>query len=228
MSHNHSHACGDESHGHDHDHSHGPGGHTHDDDITPAIQSSLYRHIEFDKIITFNEETPGSGKAIVKKTWEERLNDEPVLESDDDEQLLIYVPFTGDVRLHSILVRADPSPAAPRTLKLFINRDDLDFSAVADTPAIQTLELPMQPPGEEVMELPIRRALFNNIHSITIFVEDNHSDGDEDVTRLSYLGFKGDFTALRKDPVIALYEAAPNPADHKNLVPGTEYGSMGL
>jgi hypothetical protein len=52
----------------------------------------LYRHIEFDKITTFNEATPGSGKAIVKKTWEERLNDEPVLESDADEQLLIYVP----------------------------------------------------------------------------------------------------------------------------------------
>lgn len=86
----------------------------------------------------------------------------------------------------------------------------------------------MQPPGEEVMELPIKRALFNNIHSITIFVEDNHSDGDEDVTSLSYLGFKGDFAALRKDPVITLYEAAPNPADHKNLVPGTQYGSMGL
>ncbi|KAF8544069.1 PITH domain-containing protein [Trichophaea hybrida] len=198
------------------------------DDLTPAIQSSLYRHIEFDKIVTFNEATPGSGKAIIKKTWDERLDVTTILESDADEQLLIYVPFTGDVKLHSILLRADPSPSSPRTLKLFINRDDIDFSAAADTPAIQTLEVPIQPPGEEVMELPVKRALFNNAHSITLFIEDNHSNGDEDVTSLSYLGFKGDFTQLRKDAVVAFYEAAANPADHKNLVPGAQYGSMGI
>jgi hypothetical protein len=61
--------------------------------LTPAIQSSLYRYIEFDKIRTFNEEVPGSGKAIIQKPWDERLNDEPALSSDADEQLLIYIPY---------------------------------------------------------------------------------------------------------------------------------------
>jgi hypothetical protein len=78
------------------------------------------------------------------------------------------------------------------------------------------------------MELPVKRALFNNAHSITLFIEDNHSNGYEDVTSLSYLGFRGNFTQLRKDPVVAFYEAAANPADHKNLVPGAQYGSMGI
>jgi hypothetical protein len=58
------------SHCHDeHDHSghdHGEGGHDHSDDITPALQYSLYQHINFDEITTFNEEEPHSGKAIVK------------------------------------------------------------------------------------------------------------------------------------------------------------------
>jgi hypothetical protein len=133
------------------------------------------------------------------------------------------------VRLHSILIRAEPSPNAPRKLKLFTNRDDLDFSAAADTPAVQTLDIPQQPPGgDEVMELPIKRALFNNVHALTLFIEENHSDGEEEVTMLSYLGFKGDFAQLRKDPVVTFYEAAANPADHKNLVPGAQYGSMGI
>jgi len=221
MSH-HGHSCNDESH----DHSHGE--HSHDDDLTPAIQSSLYQYIDFDKITAFNEAAPASGKAIVKKTWEERLDAAPVLESDSDEQLLIFVPFTGQIKLHSVLIRASPSPSSPKPLKIFANRDDLDFNTAADMSPVQTFEIPLQPPRDEVMELPVKRALFNNAHSLTLFIEDNHSDGEEDVTSLSYLGFKGDFARLRKDPVITLYEAAANPADHKNLVPGAQYGSMGI
>ncbi|KAI5778212.1 PITH domain-containing protein [Geopyxis carbonaria] len=218
----HGHSCEDE-----HSHSHGGGEHNHDDDLTPAIQSSLYHYIEFDKITTFNEATPGTGKAIVKKTWEQRLDTSTILESDADEQLLIFIPFTGQVKLHSILIRASPSPDAPKTLKLFSNRDDLDFSSAADMLPVQTLDIPLHT-GEDYIEIPVKRALFNNIHSLTLFIEENHSNGEEDTTSLSYLGFKGDFTRLRKDPVITLYEAAANPADHKNLVPGAQYGSMGI
>jgi hypothetical protein len=84
--------CHDEhtdGHGHHH-HDHGE--HDHSDDITPALQFSLYQHINFDEINTFNEEEFGSGKAIIKKTWTERLSEEPELASDADEQLLIAVP----------------------------------------------------------------------------------------------------------------------------------------
>lgn len=83
--------CHDE-HDH-HGHAHGEGGHDHSDDITPALQHSLYQHIEFDKITTLNESESGSGKAIVKKTWDERLQDVPELESDSDEQLLMHIPY---------------------------------------------------------------------------------------------------------------------------------------
>jgi hypothetical protein len=84
-------------HCHDeHDHSHGGHsheGHDHSDDITPALQYSLYQHINFDDITTFNESEAHSGKAVVKKTWAERLNEQPELESDADEQLLIHIPL---------------------------------------------------------------------------------------------------------------------------------------
>lgn len=87
-----SHHCHDEHDEHGHDHSHGDGGHDHSDDITPAIQHSLYQHIDFDAIRTLNEATPGSGAAVVKKTWAERLEENPELESDADEQLLMHIP----------------------------------------------------------------------------------------------------------------------------------------
>lgn len=87
-----SHHCHDE---HDDHHHHHEGGaeHDHSDDITPAVQFSLYQHINFDEIITLNEQVHGSGQAIIKKTWAERLATEPEVVSDADEQLIINVPY---------------------------------------------------------------------------------------------------------------------------------------
>jgi hypothetical protein len=85
--------CHDEHDHSGHSHNHGDDAHDHSDDITPALQYSLYQHINFDDIITFNESEPDSGKAIVKKTWAECMEEKPELESDADEQLLMHIPF---------------------------------------------------------------------------------------------------------------------------------------
>ena len=77
---------GQSDHGHDHSHD-------HSDDIEPALQSLIYKQIEFDKIRTYNESEPDAGANVVKKTWQERLNPEPELTSDADEQLLMIVPY---------------------------------------------------------------------------------------------------------------------------------------
>ena len=73
-------------------HDHHDHEHDHSDDITPALQHSLYEQINFDEIVTLNEDRRDAGKAIVKKTWAERLTTEPELASDVDEQLLMTVP----------------------------------------------------------------------------------------------------------------------------------------
>ncbi|KAK9417885.1 putative DUF1000 domain protein [Seiridium unicorne] len=216
-----SHHCHDE-----HSHSHGGDGHDHEhdhsDDITPALQHSLYQHIDFDSVNTMNEANAGSGKAIIKKTWVERLQTEPELESDADEQIILNVPFTGQVKLHSILLRSSPSDSAPRTLKVFINRSDLDFETASELDPTQEFELSQT---SDVQELPVKRALFGKVQRLTLFLEDNFGDGDEDVTRLSYLGFKGEWMQLGRAPVNILYEAAPNPNDH--ALKGTNVNAMG-
>lgn len=76
----------------------------------------------------------------------------------------------------------------------------------------QTIDLPR---SNEVAEISLNRAHWNTTISITLFFEDNHSDGEEDVTHIYYLGFKGDFMALNREPINVLYEAAANPSDHK-------------
>ena len=88
-----SHHCHDEHADHG-GHDHGDHGHVHDhsDDITPALQSLLYEQVDFSSVNTLNEETPRAGAAILQKTWAQRLDPEPELASDADEQLLMFVP----------------------------------------------------------------------------------------------------------------------------------------
>ena len=121
------------------------------------------------------------------------------------------------MKLHSILLRTSQSDTAPRTLKLFLNRDDLDFAAAAELRPAQTLELSQT---SDVQDIPVKRALFINTYSLTLFFEDAHGG---DVSELSYLGFKGEFTKLNREPVEFLYEAAANPKDHANIL-----GSKGM
>ncbi|TKA35962.1 hypothetical protein B0A54_12186 [Friedmanniomyces endolithicus] len=203
--------CHDEHGHHGHDHSEGAA-HDHTDDITPALQNHIYEQIDFSATNTLNEAEPRSGSRVVQKTWTERLDQEPELSSDADEQLLMHVPFTAQIRLHSILIRTSTTSSAPQTLKLFLNRDDLDFSTASALPATQTLELAQ---SNEVQEVPVKRALFNTVRSLDLFFEDNWGQGEEDVTRVSYIGFKGEWMKLSREPVNFLYEAAANPADHK-------------
>ncbi|KAK4560300.1 hypothetical protein LTR86_005494 [Recurvomyces mirabilis] len=201
--------CDDEGH---HHHGHNDHVHDHTDDITPALQNHIYEQIDFSAINTLNEAAASSGSAIVQKTWTERLNAEPELSSDADEQLLMHIPQVMImIRLHSILLRTSTSDSAPKTLKIYLNRDDLDFSTASSMQATQTLELAQ---SNEVQEYPVKRALFNTVRSLDLFFEDNWGQGEEDVTRISYIGFKGEWMKLSREPVNFLYEAAANPKDH--------------
>ena len=75
-----------------HSHDHDDHGHDHSDETEPALQTLIYQPIEFDGIRTLNETSPNSGAKVVQKTWAQRLDTEPFLVSDADEQLLMFVP----------------------------------------------------------------------------------------------------------------------------------------
>ncbi len=130
-----------------------------------------------------------------------------------------YHSFTGQVKLHSILIRTSNSSSAPQTLKVFINRDDIDFSTANELTPTQEFGLSQT---SEIQDIPVKRALFGKVQSLTLFMEDNYGN---DVTRISYLGFKGDWMQLGKAPTNVLYEAAANPADH--ALKGTNVNQMG-
>jgi hypothetical protein len=93
------HGTHDDSQHHDHDHGHDHG-HDHSDEVEPALQSLIWNQIEFEKIRTMNEHELDAGAKIVEKPWPQRLDPEPELVSDSDEQLLMFIPY---VILHAPL-----------------------------------------------------------------------------------------------------------------------------
>ncbi|KAF8474981.1 galactose-binding domain-like protein [Kalaharituber pfeilii] len=223
-----SHSCHSE-----HTHSHGGGGdggddhhhhHTHDhtEDLTPTTHTTLYPHISHSHITTLNESVPGSGAAVVEKPYTERLSPHPfLLSGDDDPELLMHVPFTAQVKLHSILIRAGSTGAgaAPKTIKLYVNRPEMDFSSVGDVQETQKVVVPR--PGdvagaigaeEGVVEVPVKRGLFMGGRDSD---EEESDEGEGVPTEISYLGFKGDWLRTGGAPIGVLYEAAANPKDHK-------------
>jgi len=79
----------------------------------------------------------------VFKPWSQRLStDGPYLRSDDDDpELLIHVPFTGAIKLQAISVIGGGGGASPAKLKVFTNRDNLDFSTASDLNPVQEWDL---------------------------------------------------------------------------------------
>ncbi|KAI9004040.1 galactose-binding domain-like protein [Gaertneriomyces semiglobifer] len=217
--------CRPESHCGGHDHG-GHGGHNHDHDHDhdgPARgdEYSLYQQVDIDNIRCLNESEEGTAKQVFK-SWDERFDGAKFVESDIDEQLLIIIPFTANIKLKSISILTSPSASsssdidshAPSILKAYINADHLDFSTADSTAATQEWELvrPSDIPRNQIPEYPTRIAKFSNVKSLALYIPANFG---AETTRITYIGLKGEWTKLTRDPVITIYEAAANPADHK-------------
>jgi len=136
------------------------------------------------------------------------------VESDCDEQLIVFVPFTGMVKLKSIILRGGPEGTSPSLLKAFINKDDIDFDSAESTQPVQEWELVQEYP-QDVVEYNTRMTKFNLVRNITLFFPSNFGAA---TTILSYIGFKGEWSEIKQDPIITIYELQPNVKDHK--VPG--------
>ena len=155
----------------------------------------------------------------VIKPYDQRLNEDRYLESDADDQLILRIPFTGSVRLRSLLLKCGPADQTPSEVHIYANRD-IDFDSAPDTPPTQKLE--SIPQSREVVEFPLKPAKFPDVTTIHLFVP--ASQGAE-TSRIYYLGFKGEFKNLRREgPTNIIYEAAPSVKDHAKI-PGTDAGA---
>lgn len=218
--HNHNH--------HNHNHNHGccgdEDGHDHELDGPEGEKYTLYQQIDLDHIICLNEEENGSAKKVFKP-WVDRFTETPFVVSDSDEQLIIHIPFISSVKVKSIAVIGGPGDSTPSSMWGYANRDDLDFDSVNDIEPDQKWELIPPKRGNNLYfpEYRTKVAKFSNLRSLTLFFDKNFGD---DITKISYIGLHGEYSEFTRDPIIAIYEAAANPADHKNKLLQSNFSAI--
>ncbi|XP_063280563.1 thioredoxin-like protein 1 isoform X4 [Prinia subflava] len=111
------------------------------------------------------------------------------LESDCDEQLLITVAFSQPVKLYSMKLQGPDNGQGPKYIKIFINLPrSMDFEEAERSEPTQALELGPDDIKEDGI-IQLRYVKFQNVNSVTLFVQSNH--GDEETTRITYFTFIG-------------------------------------
>ncbi|EJD06680.1 DUF1000-domain-containing protein [Fomitiporia mediterranea MF3/22] len=207
MSHNHSdHSdCHDEAHDHD-----------HDDISETGPADNLYPYIDLQNIVALNITDDTPGKAVIKP-WHERQDETVWVESDADDQIIFRIPFTGSVKLRSVLLKCGPGEQTPARLCLFANEDNVDFSDIAEKEPHQEFAVPQ---SRDIGEYAVKASKFSNLSSLTIFFPEAQGG---DSTKVFYIGLRGSWSARKRDAVITVYESQANLADHEKIQ-GTDGG----
>ena len=107
--------------------------------------------------------------------------------SDADEQLIIHIAFNATVNISNLELGIPPDDSCPATIKLFNNRNNLDFAACAEEKPTQVVDLE---PAEGPTRVPVKLAAvkWNRCDSITIFVESNHGAAQSKLFSLKMFG----------------------------------------
>jgi len=143
--------------------------------------------------ILFDSSEPGKKK---EKDW---------VESDTDEQLMLYIPFQSTVKIRSLqLTSFAPSSAEdetaeiarPSRLRLFTNRfSNLGFDEAGDVQATQEVEIKV---GEwdkktRTAKVELRFVKFQNVSSLVVFVEAVEGAGEKcRIDRVRVVGESGE------------------------------------
>jgi len=104
--------------------------------------------------------------------------------SDADEQLLLCLTMPQAVKLREIKIAGPEDGTAPQTVKLYANKPSMTFDDTEDLPPTQTLELT----GPSAT-LPLQFVKFQCVTSLSVFIENNQSDGETTcLTKLQFVG----------------------------------------
>ncbi|CAJ1439426.1 unnamed protein product [Effrenium voratum] len=112
-------------------------------------------------------------------------------------------------QITSISVIGGDGGSAPSKVKLYINRDDLDFTTVGDVESTQDVDLVEDFHG--AIQFPLRAAKFLSVTSVCLYFP--QSFGGER-TRIHWIGLWGVGTDHKRQAVMTVYEAVGQRKDN--------------
>jgi len=162
---------------------------------TSPVFEPLNQYIEFSQLHCLNEAEAHKAKEFLQQQGQTENN----LESDCDEQLLLIIPFLKPVRINAIMI-GGPDDFAPSHAKLFINKLNWDFSDAESSPAVQELNLSKED-TKNGKQIALKYVKFQNVNSLTIFVDKNHGNKDKTViSKLVIVGTEIKVEGTKMDP----------------------------
>lgn len=174
---------------------------------------TLYPFINRDNVRGLNESKKDSARLCIKP-WVDRKDAKEFVRSvEGDGELIVFVPFTAQVKLKSFCVIGGDEGSAPSAVRVWKNRDDIDFENADDIDCDQEFNLAVD--GDGSIQYPVKIRKFQGVSSLTFFFTGSH---DEDTTQVNYLGLKGQGTKNKRGIVTAVYEARALESDHKSLL----------
>lgn len=133
------------------------------------------------------------------------------VESDTDEQLMLFVPFQSMLKVHSLHITSLPPstdeedgevPLRPKTLKIYSNRAHvLGFEEADDIEPTQMVEISEGSWNGKTgtAKLDLRFVKFQNVTSLVVFVVDGQGEGEKvRVDRVRIIGETGEKRDLGK------------------------------
>ena len=170
-----------------------------EDEIVVDLNTAISKNEAF----ALNEKKIGSCKTIFKPK-EEMLDRNNFCESNDDDiDLLIYIPFTTQVKIRSMRMIGGEDGTSPRKIKLFVNKNNPGFE-MSEEKATQEIDCVENPDGRLPYYLSTTK--FNSVWSITLIVTMNYLASN---TKIYYIGFEGISTHKRRTFKLEISEAKP-------------------
>ncbi|KAL5523076.1 hypothetical protein ACEPAF_1343 [Sanghuangporus sanghuang] len=178
------------------------------DEVAGVDTANLFHVIDRDNVHGLNLSVPEDAKALIKP-WDEREDTTRYADSGVDDQMVIHIPFIQNVRVRSILLKLGRGELTPRHLRIYANHSNIVDFAEAETTKPQ-LNISLLEGETGVAEYPLRAAAFANVHSLSLHF--NEAVGEE-VSRLYYIGFKGDTRQMQNSGLQKLEVPTENAAD---------------
>ncbi|MCJ1340710.1 hypothetical protein MMC09_006006 [Bachmanniomyces sp. S44760] len=143
------------------------------------------------------------------KTKDSEASKKDWVESDTDEQLMMYIPFQSSLKVHTLHITSlppkesdDDTPMRPKTVHIYSNRAHIvGFDEAENIPPTQAITLSPRDWDEKTgtAKIELRFVKFQNVTSLVLFVVDGEGDGEKTrIDRLRIMGETGEKRELGK------------------------------